>query len=160
MIHKSNGILSTQYSNEVICMTSEKYEALIPGRLFVGGIDAIEDLLASEKIDVIYDLRAEVKGPLSSDVSVHQPIVDEAEHQDESIKTAVKAVMDSYNSGKNVFFHCNTGRGRAGTIATAALLELDQARSVEEAEQKAKEIRPQINVRPQFKEALKRIYEN
>lgn len=68
--------------------------------------------------------------------------------------------MDAYRTGKNVYFHCNTGRGRAGTIASAALLELGLAQSVDEAEQKAKEIRPQINVRPQFKDALKRIYEN
>ena len=139
-------------------MTNKKYEALVPNRIFVGGIDAIDELLANENIDVIYDLRAEVKGPLSSEVSVHQPIVDEADHQDESIKAAVKEVVDAYHSGKNVYFHCNTGRGRAGTIATATLLELGLADSVDEAEQKAKEIRPQINVRPQFKDALKRIY--
>lgn len=139
-------------------MTSKKYEALVPNRIFVGGIDAIEELLANESIDVIYDLRAEVQGPLSSEGSVHQPIVDEADHQDESIKAAVKEVVDAYHSGKNVYFHCNTGRGRAGTIAAATLLELNLADSVDEAEQKAKEIRPQINVRPQFKEALRRIY--
>ena len=49
--------------------------------------------------------------------------------------------MDAYHAGKNVYFHCNTGRGRAGTIATATLLELELANTVEEAEQKAKEIR-------------------
>ncbi len=141
-------------------MTNKKYEELVPNRIFIGGIDAIEDLLANEQIDVIYDLRAEVKGPLSSDRSVHQPIVDDAEHQDESIQAAVKKVVDAYKDGKNVYFHCNTGRGRAGTIATAALLELGLANSVDEAEQQAKVIRPTINVRPQFKDALKRIYEN
>ncbi|MBO1909993.1 dual specificity protein phosphatase family protein [Sporosarcina sp. 6E9] len=141
-------------------MTTKKYEALVPGRIFVGGIDAIDELLENEKIDVIYDLRAEVKGSLSSDVSVLQPIVDEADNLDESIKAAVTAVMNAYHSDKNVFFHCNTGRGRAGTIATATLLELRQADTVDEAEHKAKEIRPQIKVRPQFKEALKRIYKD
>lgn len=139
-------------------MTNKKYEALIPERVFMGGIDAIDDLLENEKIDVIYDLRAEVNGPLSSDLSIHQPIVDEAEHQDESIKAAVKEVVDAYHSGKNVYFHCNTGRGRAGTIAAATLLELELANSVEDAEQKAKEIRPQISIRSQFKDALNRIY--
>ena len=139
-------------------MSNNKYEALVPDRIFIGGIDAIDELLKNEKIDVIYDLRAEVKGPLSSVVSVHQPIVDEADNQDESIKTAVTEVINAYNSGKNIYFHCNTGRGRAGTIATATLLELGLANSVNEAEQKAKEIRPQINVRPRFKDALKRIY--
>ncbi|WP_172370983.1 protein-tyrosine phosphatase family protein [Sporosarcina jiandibaonis] len=141
-------------------MKNKKYEAIVPGRIFIGGIDAIDELLENEKIDVIYDLRAEVKGPLSSEVSVHQPIVDEADNQDESIKAAVTEVMNAYNSGKNVYFHCNTGRGRAGTIAAATLIELGLADSVDEAEQKAKEIRPQINVRPQFKDALKRIYKD
>ena len=141
-------------------MTNQKYDALVANRIFFGGIDAIDELLANEKIDIIYDLRAEIKGPLSSKVSVHQPIVDEADNQDESIKAAVKEVVKAFHSGKNVYFHCNTGHGRAGTIATATLLELGLADSVDKAEQKAKEIRPQINVRPQFKEALKRIYNN
>ncbi|MCZ2257908.1 protein-tyrosine phosphatase family protein [Sporosarcina sp. G11-34] len=140
-------------------MENKNYGELIPNRIFTGGIDAIDELLANEKIDVIYDLRAEVKGPLSSDISVHQPIVDDAKHQDESIKIVVSKVIEAYNAGKNVYFHCNTGRGRAGTIATATLLELGHAHSIDEAELRAKEIRSNINVKPQFKEALKRIYE-
>ena len=140
-------------------MKEKIYEELISGRIFIGGIDAIDDLLSNEKIDVIYDLRAEVKGPLSSDISIHQPIVDDAAGQDKSIKAATKKVIDAYNTGKNVYFHCNTGRGRAGTIAAATLLELGLAYSVDEAEQKAKDIRSQINIRKQFKDALKRIYE-
>lgn len=138
---------------------SKNYEALVPNRIFIGGVDAIDDLLANEKIDVIYDLRAEVKGALPSTISIHQPIVDDTEHQDQSIQVAVSEVVDAYKAGKNVYFHCNTGRGRAGTIATATLLELGLANSVDEAEQQATEIRPSINVKPPFKEALKRIYE-
>ena len=141
-------------------MTNKKYEELVPNRIFIGGVDAIDDLLTNEKIDVIYDLRAEVKGPLSSEISIHQPIVDDAEHQDQSIQAAVSEVVNAYKAGKNVYFHCNTGRGRAGTVATAALLELGLANSVEEAEQLATAIRPTINVKPQFKEALKRLYNN
>ena len=140
-------------------MPNKKYKALIPNRIFIGGVDAIDELLANEKIDMIFDLRAEVNGPLSSNISIHQPILDEAELQDESITKAVSAVMDAYHAGKNVYFHCNTGRGRAGTIATATLLDLKLAKTVEEAETKAKEINSEINVRPQFKEALKRVYE-
>ncbi|WP_342510412.1 dual specificity protein phosphatase family protein [Sporosarcina sp. FSL K6-1522] len=137
----------------------KNYEALIPNRIFIGGVNAIDDLLSNEKIDVIYDLRAEVKGALPSRISIHQPIVDDTEHQDQSIQAAVSEVVDAYKAGKNVYFHCNTGRGRAGTIATATLLELGLANSVDEAEQQATEIRPSINVKPPFKEALKRIYE-
>jgi protein-tyrosine phosphatase len=140
-------------------MTNNKYAELVPNRIFIGGVDAIDDLLSNENIDVIYDLRAEVKGALSSDKSVHQPIVDDAEQQDESIQAAVKQVVDAYKDGKNVYFHCNTGRGRAGTIATATLLELGLANSIDEAEQQAKVIQPTINIKPQFKDALKRIYE-
>ena len=80
-------------------MSNKNYEALIPGRIFIGGIDAIDVLLQNEKIDVICDLRAEVNGPLSSEISLHRPIVDEAEQQDESIKAAVKEVVDAYHSG-------------------------------------------------------------
>lgn len=141
-------------------MTMKQYKELIPNRIFIGGIDAIDELLANEKVDVIYDLRANVHGPLASEKSIHQPLLDEAEHQDESIKAAVQKVIEAYNDGKNIYFHCNTGNGRGGTLATATLLELGLANSVEEAEQKAQAIRPSINVRPQFKAALKRIYDN
>ena len=48
------------------------------------------NLLANEEIDIIFDLRAEVKGPLSSDKSVHQPIVDDTEQQDMSIQSCCK----------------------------------------------------------------------
>lgn len=140
-------------------MSSKEYEELIPERIFIGSIGAIQELLENENIDVIYDLRAEVNGTLSSNISIHQPISDDNDYQDESIKKAVKEVVNSYHAGKNIYFHCNTGRGRAGTIAAATLMELKKLNSIDEAEMKAKEIRPQINIRPQFKEALKRIYE-
>lgn len=140
-------------------MGEKNYQELIPGRIFIGGVHDIEDLLKNENIDIIYDLRAELKDGLPSELSVHQPIVDEKENQDESIKAAADKVIESYHSGKNVYFHCNTGRGRAGTIAAATLLELGLAKSVDEAEEKAKEVRPQINIRPEFKNALQRLYE-
>ena len=141
-------------------MTTKKYDELIPNRIFIGGVDAIADLLANENIDIIYDLRAEVKGALPSNKSIHQPIVDNLEDQDDSIQAAVKEIINAYKDGKNVYFHCNTGRGRAGTIATATLLELGLADSIDEAEQQTKVIRSSIHISPQFKEALIRIYEN
>ncbi|MER2089292.1 MAG: dual specificity protein phosphatase family protein [Sporosarcina sp.] len=139
-------------------MMEKKYGELIPNRIFIGGVDAIDNLLANENIDIIYDLRAEVNSALPSEKSIHQPIVDDAEQQDDSIVAAVKKVIDAYNQGKNIYFHCNTGRGRAGTIATATLLELSLANSIEEAEELAKEARSNINIKPKFKDALKRIY--
>lgn len=143
----------------VSTLPRNNYEAVIPGRIFVGGIDAIDTLLNNEDIDVIYDLRAQVQGDLPSEKSIHQPIVEDAQQQKQSIQDAVQAVMKDYHDGKNVYFHCNTGRGRGGTIATAVLMELNEAKSVNEAEEKMKVIRPATNVRPEFKEALKNIYE-
>lgn len=144
----------------MIFMPRKNYEPLIPGRIFVGGVDAIDDLLENEAIDVIYDLRAEVKGDLPSEKSIHQPIVDEAANQEQSIQKSTKAVMDAYHEGKNIYFHCNTGRGRGGTIATAVLLELEKAKTVEEAEKLVTAIRPTTKIRPEFKEALKNLYQN
>jgi thioredoxin reductase (NADPH) len=138
-------------------MNEKHYQALIDDRIFVGGVADVESAIKDEKIDVVYDLRAEVAAS-SSDISKHQPIVDDGEFQDESIRTGVKQIVQDYQEGKKIFFHCNSGRGRAGTMAVATLMELRLADTIEEAETKVKMIRPEIDVKPQFKEALKRIY--
>ncbi|MCG7344512.1 protein tyrosine phosphatase [Sporosarcina sp. ACRSL] len=139
-------------------MTSKPYKALVTDRIFFGGVDAIDELLANEKIDIIYDLRAKVDGPLPSEISVHQPLLDDADAQDESIREAVTKVVEAYKSGKNIYFHCNTGRGRGGTLAAATLLELGKTETVEEAELMTEAIRPETNIKPPFKAALNRLY--
>jgi len=136
---------------------NKTYQALIENRIFIGGVSDVSEAIADEKIDVVYDLRAEVENP-SSDISKHQPIVNDGTFQDESIRTGVKQIVQDYQEGKKIFFHCNTGRGRAGTMAIATLMELRLADTVEEAEVKVKMIRPEVDVKPQLKEALKRIY--
>lgn len=139
-------------------MTEKNYQALVGNRIFVGGVNDVSNVIESEGIDVVYDLRAEVSEP-SSEISKHQPIVDDGEFQDESIRTGVKQIVKDYQDGKKIFFHCNTGRGRAGTMAVATLLELRLASTVEEAEAQVKMIRAEVDVKPQLKESLKRIYE-
>ena len=136
---------------------NKTYQALIENRIFIGGVSDVSEAIEDEKIDVVYDLRAEVENP-SSDISKHQPIVNDGALQDESIRTGVKQIVQDYQEGKKIFFHCNTGRGRAGTMAIATLMELRLADTVEEAEVKVKMIRPEVDVKPQLKEALKRIY--
>ena len=44
-------------------------------------------------------------------------------------------------------------------MAVATLMELRLANTIDEAEAKVKMVRPEIDVKPQLKEALKRIYE-
>ncbi len=139
-------------------MKNKQYKALVTDRIFFGGVDAIDELMANEKIDVIYDLRAKVDGPLPSDISVHQPLLDDENEQDNSVREAVSKVVKAYKEGKNVFFHCNTGRGRGGTLAAATLLELGKAETVEEAELMTQAIRPETNIKPAFKESLNRLY--
>lgn len=136
----------------------KNYEALVSNRIFVGGVDGVEDLLANEKVDVIFDLRVTQKDHPAEKLRVHQPIADESSDQDISIKKAVDEVVKAYNEGKNVYFHCTSGRGRAGTLAVATLMELGLAETVEEAENKAKAIRPKIDVKPDQKAALEKIY--
>jgi len=139
-------------------MSTKTYQSLVDDRIFIGGVTDVPNAIENEQIDVVYDLRAEVSAS-SSDISKHQPIVDDGEFQDESIRTGVKQIVLDYQDGKKVFFHCNTGRGRAGTMAVATLMELRLADTIDEAEAKVKMVRPEIDVKPQLKEALKRIYE-
>ena len=139
-------------------MSTKTYQSLVDNRIFIGGVTDVPEAIKNEQIDVVYDLRAEVSAS-SSDISKHQPIVDDGKFQDESIRTGVKQIVQDYQDGKKVFFHCNTGRGRAGTMAVATLMELRLANTIDEAEAKVKMVRPEIDVKPQLKEALKRIYE-
>ncbi len=44
-------------------MSNHHYKPLIPGRLFVGGVDAIDTLLENEEIDTIY-LKTEMTKPV------------------------------------------------------------------------------------------------
>lgn len=136
----------------------KNYQELVHNQIFFGGVVDAEDAIANENIDVVIDLR--VAEPKEVNYTrIHAPIADEEAEIAPSIQHAVDEVMKVYHSGKKVFFHCGSGSGRAGTIATATLLELGLAKTVEEAEQKAKEIRSKVNVRPPMRKALQQIYE-
>lgn len=139
-------------------MEKNNYEALIPNRIFVGGVDGVEPLLANEQIDIIFDLRVASKDHPAESLKVHQPILDGQNEQVDSIKAGIHEVVQAYNQGKNVYFHCNSGGGRAGTIAVATLMELNLAETVEEAEEMAKAIRSKINLKEDQRDSLKRIY--
>ncbi|GAM15464.1 protein-tyrosine phosphatase family protein [Mesobacillus selenatarsenatis] len=134
------------------------YQELIPKRIYIGGADAIPELLKKEKIDVVYDLRAENTDGDYDYNRKHQPIVDNAENQDESVNQAIDEVINAYKSGKNVYFHCSGGKNRTGTVAIGTLLKLGEANSIEEAEAKSKGIRSIINVNPEMKAALGRLF--
>lgn len=141
-------------------MTTKNYHELIKDRIYIGGADDVQEALKNEKIDVVYDLRAEAPNEEPKYSRVHSPIVDDAVNQEESIESSIEHVVNAYKEGKNVYFHCQGGSNRTGTVAIGTLLALSKASTIEEAEELAKQARPKINVKPEMKEALKRIYPN
>jgi protein-tyrosine phosphatase len=141
-------------------MTTKNYNELIKDRIYIGGADDVNDVMANEKADIIFDLRAEAPEYKSDFNRFHSPIVDDCEHQDESIKKSIEHVVNAYNEGKKVYFHCGGGSGRTGTVAVGTLLSLGKAKTIEEAEEMAKAARPKVKVKPQMKESLQRIFPN
>jgi protein-tyrosine phosphatase len=141
-------------------MTTKNYHELLKNRIYIGGAEDVDDLMENEKVDIVYDLRAEAPKEETTYNRVHSPIVDDADHQDESVKNSIDQVVNAYNEGKSVYFHCQGGSNRTGTVAIGTLLSLGKAKTIEEAEQMAKEARPKINVKLEMKETLKRIFPN
>lgn len=141
-------------------MAEKNYHELIKGRIYIGGADDVQDVLKNENVDVAFDLRAEAPEEIYHDNRVHSPIVDNATNQEESIQKSIEHVVHAYNEGKKVYFHCQGGSNRTGTVAIGTLLAIGEAKTIEEAEQKAKKARPKINVKPEMKEALRKIYPN
>lgn len=139
-------------------MTKE-YQELVEDRVFIGGAADAKCAVETEQIDVVFDLRAEVTEGEYEYLRVHSPIVDDSEEQqDESVKKAIDLVVDAYNDGKKIYFHCAGGSNRAGTVAIGTLLALGKADSIEEAEAHATSVRQKINLKAPLKESLKRIF--
>jgi protein-tyrosine phosphatase len=141
-------------------MAAKNYNELIKDRIYFGGADDVKDMMENEKADVIFDLRAESHENKSGYDCIHSPIVDDSEHQDESIKRSIEHVVNAYNGGQKIYFHCGGGSNRAGTVAVGTLLSLGTAKTIDEAEGLAMAARPKVNVKPQMKDALKRIFPN
>jgi protein-tyrosine phosphatase len=141
-------------------MTTKNYQELVKDRIYIGGADDVEDMMKNEKVDIVFDLRAEAPTEESKYNRIHSPILDDAALQDESIKKSIDHVVNAYNEEENVYFHCQGGSNRTGTVSIGALLALGKASSIEEAEEMAKTVRSKISVKPEMKESLKRIFPN
>jgi protein-tyrosine phosphatase len=135
------------------------YNELVKDRIYIGGFEDADSV--RDKVDVIVDLRAEAPGVQFDDVyRIHRPIVEEAEQQEDSVRRAINEVVTAYQNGKNVYFHCNGGSNRTGTVAAGTLLSLGEASTLDEAETKAKNVRSKINIKPELKNVLKVLYSN
>ncbi|MDW7617344.1 dual specificity protein phosphatase family protein [Peribacillus simplex] len=139
---------------------TKNYQELIKDRIFIGGATDAKDVMENEKADIVFDLRAEAPDENTDYNRIYSPIVDDADQQDESVKKSIGHVVNAYNEGKNVYFHCQGGSNRTGTVAIGTLLALGKASTIEEAEEMAKTARPKINVKTEMKESLKRLFPN
>ncbi|WP_088040669.1 dual specificity protein phosphatase family protein [Bacillus sp. EAC] len=141
-------------------MSNKNYQELIKNRIYFGGVDEVSEMLSNENVDIVFDLRAKKYEVDEEYNRVHSPIVDEKEHQSESLKDAIDNVVNAFKNDQNVYFHCGGGNTRAGTLAIGTLLALDEAKTIEEAEEKVKLIRPTIKFNSEMKNAMKEIFPN
>lgn len=140
----------------------KNYQALIEDKIFFGGASDVEDMVKNENVEVIVDLRGEATEcafPAGNVEWIQVPLRDNAEGpQDQLFQQAIDHVVEAYNSGKKVGFHCGGGKGRTGAIAIGTLITLGKSQTIEEAEKIAQSIRPVVNVRAPQREALEKIF--
>ena len=134
------------------------YDELIAGRIYFGGTDDAEQVVREKEVDKVVDVRVNGRIEPVEYTYIHKPIADESEHIADSIKAGVEEVVKAYEAGESVYFHCGSGGGRAGVMAIATLIELGLAKSLEEAEAMAKQARSKVNIRPNMREALEKLY--
>lgn len=134
------------------------YDELIAGRVYFGGADDAESAVCEKGIEKVIDLRVNGREDKVDYSYHHKPIADESSHIPQSIQAGVKEVINAYQAGENVYFHCGSGNGRASVMAVATLMELKLAESLEEAESMVKEARPSVSIRPNMREALEQLY--
>jgi protein-tyrosine phosphatase len=144
-------------------MTIEKkYHALHEDKIFMGGASDVESMVKNEGVDVVVDLRSESIGCAYSDANVEWvkiPLGDNATESEEALyKKAIDEVVNAYHRGKKIAFHCGGGKGRTGTVAAGVLLALGEAKTIDEAESKAKSIRSMIDIKSSQKESLHKIF--
>ncbi|MFC5470090.1 dual specificity protein phosphatase family protein [Cohnella suwonensis] len=142
----------------------ENYHSLHENRIFMGGAKDVEAMEKNEGIDVVVDLREESTGcayPESKANWIKIPLGDNSTDNEHLLfKQAINEVVNAYNAGHKVAFHCGGGKGRTGTVAAGTLLALGLAKDVEEAEANAKAIRPVIEIKATQKDALKKLFPN
>ncbi len=143
-------------------MMEKDYDVLVKDRLYFGGAKDASAVFENESVDVIIDVR--VNG-LSAEEQVkvnytykHFPIADEDVQVAASIEKVAQEIVTAYEAGQKVYFHCGSGGGRAGVAATAVLMELGLANTLEEAQLAVKNARPQVTIRPNMAEALTELY--
>ena len=140
----------------------KNYDVLVKDRLFFGGAKDAEAAFEQESVDIVIDVRVNGLTPEEQNESAylykHLPIADDDLEVAPSIKKVADEIISAYENGQKVYFHCGSGGGRAGVAATAVLMELGFASSLEVAEAAVKATRPQVTIRPKMADALRKLY--
>jgi protein-tyrosine phosphatase len=137
------------------------YHELIPGKVYIGGENGLLVALQEQEISDVFDLRdngTQAEGFPDNVNRHHHPIVEHEAGQEDSVQGAIQAISEAVKKGRTVYFHCAGGRNRTGTVATGLLLELGVASTVEEAEDLARDKRPDIQIKGTMREVLNRLY--
>lgn len=138
------------------------YHELIPGRIYIGGADDIQQIADEEHIDLVIDLREESTACAATAADLQWckiPLGDQAgSEQLKLIDDAIQAVVTAYRNDRKLAFHCGGGKGRTGTVAAGVLLELGLCSDVDEAIAMARSIRPVISLKPDQRAALEALY--
>lgn len=140
----------------------KNYDVLVKDRLFFGGAKDADLAFEQETVDIVIDVRvnglSKEEQEAASYAYKHMPIADEDIEAAPSIEKVAKEIVSAYENGQKVYFHCGGGGGRAGVAATAVLMELGMANSLEEAEVAVKKARPQVKIRLKMADALQKLY--
>ncbi|MBP1155628.1 MULTISPECIES: dual specificity protein phosphatase family protein [unclassified Paenibacillus] len=140
----------------------KSYQALVDKQIFIGGAQDVQAFIDEEQCEVIVDLRAEspeVELGKEGVSRIHVPLMDKQEGQEALLKQAIDTVVKEAQAGKKVAIHCAAGRSRAGSVAIGTLLALGISDSVDDAEARIQEIRPEVVVHEKLKKSVAELFQ-
>lgn len=84
---------------------------------------------------------------------LYLPTLDYQSPSKEAVRRGVEFIQEQVGMGRKVYVHCKAGRGRSATVALAYMMTAHRL-SAQEAYDRMKAARPQINSRIQHREVI------
>lgn len=138
--------------------------------LFVGDVNEADNPKKLEKKDVDYILNLSGASPETKNAPayevvrdkgyVHYPISDDGENSDETMQRVIELAQDLHNAAtrndSNLLIHCATGASRSVAL-TAAVMSLNNGKSVHENVNRIKKVRALANPHPELAKQVNRV---
>lgn len=134
----------------------QKWDEILKGKLFVGPAEDAEYMVKEAGVQKVFDLRVNGLEEAPFEAYAHRPILDGQEA--ESIQKGAKEIAAALKDDQKVYIHCGSGNGRACVMTSAVLLELGEAKSVDEAMNYVSSKRQSARFQEVMINALKSIY--